>query len=354
MNIENMVQGIVWLLIIIYFFRTMFKKEEEKDIPTLLITGGLSIFFTDIDFLLNLVNSDSKGFRYTDIIQYVFGLTLIVIGSFISYREKKQYHVFNLLGENNKIELIKNDFKVKNIKTGIVRERSIDFMLLLESQKMNEKTNELINKIIRRETETINNYPVKDNIYLTSMAAIPYTVLFGTYLSNRSNIKYINYNRLESEFELLPNEIKKRKRLNINVEKDFCESRTNSSNEVLVSISGTFHIHETDLSKFDVTNQVKISFDNIIENNLSSQQEIVTIANEIVNELINISKRFSSIHVAAAIPGMLSLELGRCIKNRENQLQQIIFYHYIAQYNSRYKYGIVVNGNNKEELIKKG
>lgn len=350
MDIDSIISCVIWIILFIYFFKTIFTKDEEKDIPTMLILGGLGIFSSEIDFLMNYINPDVNVSELTNNISYIIGLILIILGIVMNYLEKKQHHVFNLLGENNKKELIDDNFKVKNIKNGVIHERSIDFMVVVELQKMDNKTNELVNKLINKEARIINNYPFKDNIYLTSMASIPYTVLFGTYLEEKSNIKYLNYNRFNSEFELLPNKVKKKKNLKINIEEDFCESNTNDSSEILVSISGTFKVHESDLADFNLSNRMNISMDVIDESNISSQQEIINIANEIVNRLINISKKFTTIHVAAAIPGMLALEIGRVIKNRSNQLQQIVFYHYIAQSKPRYKYGIVVNGENKGKL----
>ncbi len=350
MDIDNIISILIWIVLFIYFLKTIFTKNEGKDLPTMLILSGLGIFSSEIDFLMNYINPDVNVTEVTNNLLYIIGLILVILGIVMNYFEKKQHHVFNLLGENNKKELIDDDFKVKNIRNGVIYERSIDFMVVVELQKMNNETNELVNKLISKEARIINNYPFRDNIYLTSMASIPYTVLFGTYLEDKSNIKYLNYNRFNSEFELLPNKVKKKKSLKINVEEDFCESKTNDSSEILVSISGTFKVHESDLIDFNLSNRMKISMNVIDENNISSQQEVTNIANEIVNSLINISKEFDTIHVAAAIPGMLALEIGRVIKNRSNQLEKIVFYHYIAQSKPRYKYGIVVNGENKGKL----
>lgn len=354
MDIDTIVNIVIWIILLAYFFKTIFTKDENKDIPTMLILGGLGIFSSDIDFIMNYINPSVNISEDTNKFLYIIALFLIILGIVMNYFEKQQHHVFNLLGENNKKELIDENFRVKNIRSGVIYERSIDFMMLIEFQEMDNKTNELVNKLIDKEANIINKYPFRDNIYLTSMASIPYTILFGTYIENKSNITYLNYNRFNSEFELLPNKVRKNKKLKLNIEENFCKSKTNNSREILVSISGTFKIHESDLADFNLPNSAKISMNVIDENNISSQQEIINIANEIVNYLINISKEFDTIHVIAAIPGMLSLEIGKNIKNRGNQLKRTVIYHYIAQSQPKYKYGIVVNGEEKGKLIERG
>lgn len=350
----NSLPRIIVVALLFYSFVINNRKDDPKDVSMVLIVGAFGILSTELLVILNIFNPGvniTGGLNYFD---YAIAIIALVSGVALNFFEKRQHHVFNLLGENNKKELIDNNYKVKNMSTGIVRERSIDFMELTKPRSVNEEINKLIKDIILREVNTINHYPNNNNIYLTSMASIPYTVLFGTYLEDKKPIKYLNYNRFESEYVLLPDKIKKKKHLKVSVESDLKERDLEETREVLVSISGTFPIHSEDIKDFEMKNKILISTNNSVENNITSQEEINNIANQIVNCLIEASKTKDVIHVVAAIPGMLSIELGRVINNRDNLLTQIIVYHYNAQAKPKYKYGIVVNGSKeKGKLIER-
>ncbi|MFV8771341.1 SAVED domain-containing protein [Aerococcus urinaeequi] len=354
MEIKNIVNIAIWIILIAYSIKTVFKKDEEKDIPTTLILGGLGVFTSDLDFLINYINPSANISENTNNVLYIIGLILIILGIAMNYLSNKQHHVFNLLGENNKKELINNNYKVQNITTGIIRERSIDIMRLSEGKEMNEEINESMINIILNETNIINNYAVNNGIYLTSMASIPHSILFGTYLTDKKTIKYLNYNNSISEYVLLPNKVQKKQKINLNIDEKLSRINPEDCSEVLVSISGTFTVHEKDISEFQLNNHVSIETSDILQNNISSQEEVVSIAHEIVSTLMDLSKTYDVIHIVAAIPGMLSIELGRKIRSRDNQLKEIIVYHYNVKSNPKYEYGIVINGNSKNKLIERG
>lgn len=354
MTLDNILNFIV-IVLLVYTFFIKPKTEEPKDISIYLIVAAFGILATEHLEVLSFIIPNSNISTELTVFDYVIAFTALISGIYLNYTERKQYHVFNLLGENNKKELIDNNYKVKNINTGIIRERSIDFMRLSEGEKMTEEINESMKDIITSETTIINNYATNNEIYLTSMASIPHTILFGSYLTNSKTIKHLNYNNSDSQYVLLPNEAREKKQLNLSINKQLNKTNTEEAKEVLVSISGTFTIHEEDILDLLIENKVSIETNNTVENNITSQKEIIDIANEIVSTLIELSKTNDVIHIVAAISGMLSIELGRKIKNRDNQLKEIIVYHYNAQSKPKYIYGIVVNGiKRKGEFIERG
>lgn len=345
MKIKYLIELIV-ILLIIYAIIVNPKKDEPKDISAYLITSAFGLTALDHLAILNFLNPDANISMELNLFDYSIILIALISGIILSLKEKNSYQVFNLLGENIKKELINDNYKIKNIGVGIVRERSIDFMKLLETQEMSEEVDGAVRTMIKHEAEIINNFSTNGDIYIASMASIPYTVLFGMHLMDNNSIKYVNYNRLESEYKLLPNKKRKSELLPLDISKTL-----SSSNELLVVISITAKITEEDISDFNIDNKVSISTQCIKENVIESQEEIKTIANEIVSILVDLSKANNGIHIVAAIPGMLSVELGKVIRNRNNQLSQINIYHYNAQSKPRYKYGIVINSKDESKKI---
>lgn len=331
---------------ILYAFVLNPKKDEPKDISTYLITSAFGLTALDHLAILNFLNPDINLSMELNMFDYSIVFIALISGLILNWREKKSYQVFNLLGENIKQELISDNYKIKNIGVGIVRERSIDFMKLLERKGMSEEVDNAVRTMIEHEAEIINNYSISGDIYITSMASIPYTVLFGMHLTDSNLIRYVNYNRLGSEYRLLPNKKRISKLLPLDINKEL-----SSSKELLVAISVTARITEEDISDFNIDNKMSISTKCIKENVIESQGEIKTIANEIVSILVDLSKTNDEIHIVAAIPGMLSVELGKVIRNRNNQLSQINVYHYNAQSKPKYKYGIVINSSDESKKI---
>lgn len=322
-----------------------------------LISGAFTMLSSEMELLMHYFNPNVLAPSEPSTSAYIFAGVSLVMGVILNVFEKKQHQVFNLLGENNKKELIDNNYKVKSIKNGVVRERSIDFMSLANLNDMNNDTNTLMVNIIEDEATSINNFPQKENIYITSMASIPHTILFGSYLDEKKNARYINYNRFNSEFVLLPDKpklIRKGKSVKLQIEEHLTELEKQDVQEVLVSISGTFTIHEKDIEDFQINNRVTVSTSTTTENNMTTQTEVKDIAKEIMDYLMHLSKTYDVIHIVAAIPGMLSVELGITIRNRGNQLSEIIVYHYNNQTKPKYKFGVIVNGENKNKLKERG
>lgn len=332
-------------------------SDKQLNMSMGLITGAFAMLSTEVELLMHYFNPNLAAPSEPSIGAYVFAGFLLIVGVGLNIYEKKQHQVFNLLGENNKKELIDSNYKVQGIKTGVIRERSIDFMSLANLSDMNDEINKKMVNIIKDEAININNFPQKENLYLTSMASIPHSVLFGSYLDEKKNARYINYNRFDSEFVLLPEKpklIMKVKSGRLNIEEHLAEIEKTGIQEVLVSISGTFTIHEEDIDDFQIKNRVSISTSRTTENNMTTQSEVKDVAKEIMDYLMDLSKTYSVIHITAAIPGMLSVELGKMIRNRGNQVSKVIVYHYNSQTKPKYKFGVIINGDNKNELIERG
>lgn len=332
-------------------------SDKQINMSMGLITGAFTMLSTEVELLMHYFNPSIVAPSEPSTSAYIFAGVSLVLGVVLNAFEKKQHQVFNLLGENNKKELIDNNYKIKGIWNGVVRERSIDFMSLANLSDMNNDANMLMVNIIKDEAANINNFPQKENIYITSMASIPYTVLFGSYLDEKKNARYINYNRFDSEFVLLPDKpklIRKGKPVKLKIEEHLTELKKQDVQEVLVSISGTFTIHEKDIEDFQINNRVSISTSTTTENNMATQVEVTEAANEIMDYLMGLSKTYDVIHIVAAIPGMLSVELGKTIRNRGNQVSEVIVYHYNNQTKPKYKFGVIINGDNKNKLKERG
>lgn len=326
------------------------KLDEPKNLSMYLVAMSFALLATDHLEVLNFLSPELNISTELNWIDYAIAIFSLSIGIWLNIYEKKQYYAFNLLGENNKKMLASNNYKVKNLNTGIVRERSIDFMLPVEETGMQKYTNNIVNEMIRREVEHLESFPSEKEIYIISMASIPYTILFGGSLNNKKTIKYIDYKRnvidSNSSFVLLPNKVRDSKSVPLKIEEEF-----QNSEFLLLSLSVTYKITESDIKDFDIANQIHISTANIEENIISSQDEVRTIANQVVNHIINNIDMIQEVHIAAAIPGMLAFELGRVIRNRGNSFPKAIVYHYNTHSNPKYRYGIIVNGEEKGRLI---
>jgi len=329
------------------------KQEEPKNLSMYLVVMSFGLLGTDHLEVLNFLNPQLDISTELNWMEYSISIFSLVMGVWLNINEKKQYQVFNLLGENNKQSLASNNYKIKKIGVGVVRERIIDFMLPIEEKGWNKDTNDLINEIIRRETEYLEGFPILEDIYITSMASIPYTILFGVRLDNKKTVKYIDYamNKVSSKhsYVLLPDKVKNQKKSALKIVESL-----NDGEELLLSLSVTYEVKQNAIEDFNIENQVTISRENIGENVIKSQEEVRNIANQVVSYLINNSSNIKKIHVVAAIPGMLAVELGRVIRNRSNSLPNIIVYHYNARSTPVYEYGILVNNKNKvAELIER-
>lgn len=355
MNIDIVLKTLAVLVVVVPAIINLF-KEKTKNLSLWLISGAFTMLTAESEVFMYYFVSEESAPSEPSVYAYIFAGIALIAGIIINLYEKEQHQVFNLIGENNRKELINNNYKVKGIKTGVIRERSIDFMSLANFKKIDDNTNQLMVNVIKDEATNINHYPQNKNIYITSMASIPHSVLFGTYLNEKKNTKYINYNRDASSFVLLSakyNLRNKRKQVSLTIEERLSETEVSDKKEVLVAISGTFPIHDSDIEDFQLKDRIYISTSNITQNNLTTQEEVISISSEIIDCLLNLSKTYEVIHIVAAIPGMLSVEIGKLIRNRGNQLSEIIVYHYNNQSKPKYKFGVTVNGESKNKLIER-
>ncbi|HBG8471718.1 TPA: SAVED domain-containing protein [Clostridioides difficile] len=357
---------IIVIIIGIIFTVLKFKKsKKEEGVASLLFTTGITLITSStpatidkcLDLLCNMTKlnntvSSTDGFNYP---YFVVGVILVGISIFQYIHIKKKIYILNINGYmHKKIEDFFGNLKIDNFE---FKEREIDFVKIYKKlfcYKLNEEAFMCIKEDIEDKVKAFKE-ETKNNIKrgYTGIAPIPFIMYAGTFLQRENIDEYYELDKISSEtyYKLTTHkgvdfqEIKLKTDIN---------SLNKSNTELVVTISLTQKITDSDLSQFSNIDKIHIGIDDLKDNAIRSKEILNEYKNFIFDNIEKLLKEFpylKTIHLVYAGQSCLALEMGKRSFD-STRLPEIIIYQYEGQSNKKYPWGIIINGQKKGDLVK--
>ena len=344
---------VIALVLISEVVNGLLGPKNGNQLTVAMIMGGFGLIITAfpgvLDCLVNLLQISISGEvtnSNSNIIQIICGFILIAFGFASYYVLKDRIFVLNMFGlyvqpeiseEKNIKDLKLSDFKVK--------EAIIDFVDIFKSKsKMSDDINETITKKISYETIKFKNRSNGFKSCFTGMGPIPYTIFAGTYLADSHMDRYFEYKRSDNKYI----ELKKKKKGYPALIEQFPENPNIDSKDVIVTLSITQMIQDSDAVQFGKLDIIKIKIDNPANNVIISINQLYDYKDKIMNCLEKLKNEYTQverIYLLASIPSCMSLEIGKMIALNSNRIPKVISCHYVMSETPRYPFGILITDN---------
>lgn len=340
------------------FISKFLNVNSENTLSGGFISAGMGLvsssFPSTLDNLMNLFGR-SLGEQWSteavNIWSLIIGIMFIVLGVFLLFYIKDRIFILNMFGlfsqfeiseEQNVRDLKLNDFKVKEI--------IIDFVDVFKSGIINdvisEKSNNMIVNKIKNDCLKFKNRSKEFRSCFTGMAPIPYTMLAGTYLADSKLERYFEYERGKNRYYEVMEKTKGDNYESLLV--DYPQVPKLDSKDVLVAISITRKINKNQMKEFGNIDVIEIYLPHPDDNIIRSKKQLNEYKKQIICSLEDIGVKYGAlnrIHLISSIPSCMSVEIGKAIALNNNRLKQIIAYHYVAQGNKKYPFGIILTEN---------
>lgn len=234
-------------------------------------------------------------------------------------------------------------------------ENDIDFTMLFDiSGKISNPINKKIcDMIYNKCTSFIGVASKSKTAYVTGMSPIPYEVFAGTFLNGSNVNDYLEYDSKDSKkFYALKNRCSILQKffgkhtLDYNDSENLIESK-----ELNFIISVSSQITDEDVNQFQTFSNYKIELCEIKDNAITEKEQLIELKNSICHLMEQYGKKgYKRIHITAAIPTCLAVEIGKEIAHYGNRLPEIVVYHYVKTSEKKYTFGLIVNGSQKGSL----
>ncbi len=358
---------ILILMLIVFALVTIFDYiagRKEQSISDSLISAGITIILSTVSGCTELIillviehlgyslNVESPNY----IVCYITGVLLIVLGIVLKFSFKNRTFILNMFGMFCQKE-ISNPKAISDLKLSEhkIIEHVVDLSSFFNNFKNQESVmNKAVCQHIKKSAEIFSSkaYDQKSTCF-TGMAPIPYTIYMGTYLEKANIDRYFEYNAQDEGHYY---ELKKSKRRKWgDLKKEYQEKINSNAEEILIAISISHKISDIDLAQFNM-DKVKIYLlepkDNVIKYKEQLKEYKNVIYDCIVNDVMKAYPNLKTIHIAAAIPSCLSIEIGKSIGLRTNRICDIIVHHYVKFQTPPYVWGLQVNGEQKERTLR--
>ncbi|KKM11525.1 hypothetical protein SY88_07400 [Clostridiales bacterium PH28_bin88] len=125
------------------------------------------------------------------------------------------------------------------------------------------------------------------------------------------------------------------------------------SSEVVIAVSITQTVQDSDLTQFNYP-IIRLGINNPKDNIITSIMQLrdyVDKTNELIIKLKSIYPSLKRIHLVSAVPSCYAFDLGCKLGHLDNRFPEIVVHHYVSTATPKYKYGIVVTGENKGNLV---
>lgn len=361
-NIITVLIVIVFTIIVVVISKVI-NLDKEQSTSNLFISTGVGLIVSSfatksdkvIDIINDLVGSNSSGAN-DNYVSIICGFLLILIGIYYKKNINDRFHVLNFFSKDKKIITDINVVKELKLSDFKLREHALDVVRMFkDGSAITISSNKYITEEIEEKAECFINQSKDFKRGFTGMGAIPYTILLGTYLSATEIDEYFEYDSNKKKYYALKEKKRFKKevdfqRLNIDI-----PMKKIQDTEVVVSLSITYSVNDSDLIQFNDKDNIKIEVATPKDNKIRSKEQLNNYVTEIVSLLEGLKSKYNNletIHLVGAIPSCLSIELGRRISLRRNRLLKIISYQYMSSNSPRYIWGVIVTEVNKGKFIK--
>jgi len=348
---------------IVAFLKIRSRKTEEG-FTAILFTAGMSLIMSASSGVLDKVlvgigiiaNYQNNSMLEGDFNFWYFGLGvfLIIVSIWMYLYSKKKLYILNINGYMpKKIEEFFKDLKMANFQ---FKEREIDFIKIYKkmfSVNFDDESYNCIKEEIEQKVEAFKNETKEIKRGYTGIAPIPFIIYAGTFLERTKIDSYYEFDKIETQNYYKLTEKNKTNypvlKLNTNI-----NSINTSNNDVVLAISLTQQITEADLCQFAPLDIINMGLDSPMDNAIRSKAQLNKYNIFIFSEIEELSKKLpnlETIHLIYSGQSCLPLEMGKRSVD-STRLPKIISYQYERQQAVKYPWGIVINGQEKGNLIK--
>ena len=281
-----------------------------------------------ISILQKLFNLDSVSVN--SIHCFIFGLLLFLICMVTYKKYDSKDRIINIVGFGNNEYWEKNN---KNVETIDIRDWNKE-----------KNKNRFIKQKLKSIDSSINKY-LASGLSYTSMAPIPYVALFGTHFSKIKINNYYEYENGSSRMKKLNDSIFFPK-LKLDITNEHSDK-----NYALISVSTTANINSHQISQFDNCLHYENKISKPHQNSIFSKRQLFNYSNKIIEQINQISsiEKIQIIYIVFATQSPLPFEVGKQLNERMSK--EVIVCHYQNDLTNPYKWGIAINGKNKEKYI---
>ena len=367
MRRNSVILAVTAVLIIVgsllYTIINFLKKKKEEGFASIFITAGLQLtvtsfgsFYENLKEFMVLFKSQNveeslkvhQTFSQVNWSQLVIGIVLILLGFYFFQYLKHRIYILNINGylpplsiEDHFSNLKLNKFEFKEREIDIIHERNYE---------MNEEKAKDILELIERKVKLFISESTGCTRGYTGIAPIPFVAMAGTWLKKTRIDKYFEFDKKNSETYYSLS--KSRKYPELKKVTQYTQLNLDAE-EVVITISTTTPITNPQLKQFNNCEIVKLTVDDPKDNTIKSQKQLKEYINktiEVIEELPRIFPKLRKIHMVCSTQSCFVLEIGKNIEDFRNV--PIIIYHFNAQKEIKYPWGIVINGSEKGKFIK--
>ncbi len=317
----------ICFILIGFILFIIFGTKKEKSISGTLITAGLGLI--------------TKSFDGTNNIWYwqtITGFILLIVGIYLFVYDKNKLYILNINGYYDR--RIETNFKDLRLDSFGFKEIIMDFVRLFKEDSLKKIILDELTEKIKR---FINETKQFKRAY-TGIAPIPFIIYSGKVMAREHLDEYFEWDKKSKKYYKL------KRKYPWNKYPKLINDYTNNINseEIVIAISITQEIKNCDLNQFEnipvINFKVKENQDNVI----IYKKQLFEYTNEIIN-LIEKVNNIKKIHLVCACQSCLALELGQRID--DTRMSEIVSYHYSANNDKKYPWGIILNGNNFGNII---
>lgn len=363
---------IATIIVIIVFLVENLKKTTEESTASSMITSGFLMMTSGVctinDTVLNIciyiLNTVLPSFdmqpanKINSLCLMIFGFLLICCGFYFKKTFNEYLYILNMYGmtiqkDIDEVNAISN-LKLTKYK---IKEQIIDFSQLFNSG-VNSNVNKYICKYIEKNANKFSNKIAEQKkSFFSGMAPVPYTIYTGTFLNNAKISNYFEYSVDNGGHYYCLKKAKKRELNNWeNLSLILPQNPNTNATEIVLSISISKKIQASELSQFS-TDIVQLNLNTPKDNVIMYLQQLQSYSDKIYksiqDDIMNTYPNLKTLHITAAIPSCMSIEMGKCISSRTNRIADIVIHHYDRSATPHYPFGVYVNGQNKGKLWKK-
>ena len=362
--LSSYLELLVILVFLVVFVIDKFARKKESTSDIILSLAVLYISKPLFDTQAVLLNWIQKRLDMTaaesnlpDFICVFIGFILLILGIWLRKKERQvkiKLPVLNMLGMQYQAYVSQRGCENKLSKNEF-DEKIIDFKILFDKTgQISEGDNQKICEMIKSECSSFVSFTSNSECaYFTGMSPIPYEVYAGTFLNGSNVNEYLEYDSKNSKkFYKLEKTSETQKNLFSPNPFPINEAeKTAESTELNFSIEVTSKISAEDLSQFQAFSALKIGVQQNKDNLIREFDQLISLKNEISSLMEEYGKKgINRIHITAAIPSCLAVEIGKEIVQLGNRLPEVVVYHYVRTSEKKYPFGLIVNGARKGEL----
>ncbi len=362
-----LVLGLFLLVIVVfgcYGIKSFTDGKKDEAFSSFFIVSGVNLVVTsfgtiqswikELYILVRHSQSIDDSIRISneigqpDRVQLIIGIFFVGLGIYFFRYNKHRLYILNLNGYfPNRIEDRFRDLKLGRFE---FKEREVDFINTKKAEMTAAKSDSIVTYIERNVTsfrEQCHGFQVG----YTGIGHIPFVAIAGTYLKRMTINQYFEFDKKTTEkFKRLEN--RKRRFPELKVYKDE-SSFDNCPDSAVIAVSTTTPITDSQLSQFKDSGIIRLSIKEQKDNSIVNQKQLLNYRNIVIQTIEELPQKHSSVkrvHLLCSTQSCFVLEIGKAIEDYRNI--QVVVYHFDAQSDLKYPWGLVINGDDKGMFIK--